>query len=197
MDTIGERIRFIRKKNGLKQEEFAKDLSVSRSFISRIESNKEKASDTVLKLMSLQYNVSLRWLTNGKGEYEADKDYDYFGRGYEEKFKSGLIPSFNELLDELDNISSASLYLAVDAIISDYTNLLRLYRNSKNIGIVIFDALNNNIISLINAIYMCEEKISRKEIDKTEFMLNQTKEDLNELIEELQRSFKTRLEIDE
>ena len=43
MDTIGERIRFIRKKNGLKQEEFAKDLSVSRSFISRIESNKEKA----------------------------------------------------------------------------------------------------------------------------------------------------------
>ena len=44
---------------------------------------------------------------------------------------------------------------------------------------------------------MCEEKISRKEIDKTEFMLNQTKEDLNELIEELQRSFKTRLEIDE
>ena len=85
----------------------------------------------------------------------------------------------------------------MDAIISDYTNLLRLYRNSKNIGIVIFDALNNNIISLINAIYMCEEKISRKEIDKTEFMLNQTKEDLNELIEELQRSFKTRLEIDE
>lgn len=84
MDTIGERIRFIRKKNGLKQEEFAKDLSVSRSFISRIESNKEKASDTVLKLMSLQYNVSLRWLTDGKGEYEADKDYDYFGRGYEE-----------------------------------------------------------------------------------------------------------------
>lgn len=197
MDTIGERIRFIRKKNGLKQEEFAKDLSVSRSFISRIESNKEKASDTVLKLMSLQYKVNLRWITNGIGKYEINKDDDYFGRGYEEKFKSGLIPSFNQLLDELDNVNSASLYLAVDAIISDYTNLLKLYRDSKNIGIIIFDELNNNIISLINAIYMCEEEIRRKEISRTDFVLNQTKEDLKELIEELQKNFKTRFENNE
>ena len=62
MSTLGERVKLVRTKNNLKQEEFADSLSVSRSFISRIETDKENASDTVIKLISLQYNVSYRWL---------------------------------------------------------------------------------------------------------------------------------------
>lgn len=194
MNTIGERIKYIRKENNLKQEDFAKELSVSRSFISRIESNKEKASETVLKLISLQYNVSLQWLMYNKGEYKADKENDYFERGYEENFKADIIPLFSKLLSELESYNSASLYLAVGAIIADYTKLLKTYESMKNTGIVIFDQLNSNIISLINIIYVCENNF-KDDTSKTNKSLEQAKKDFCEFIEELENNFNSRPKI--
>lgn len=67
MDGLGERIHAIRKSRNLTQQQFADQLSVSRPFISRIESGKESPSDSLLKLISLQFDVSYEWLTNGKG----------------------------------------------------------------------------------------------------------------------------------
>lgn len=192
MSTLGERIKLIRTNNNLKQEDFARSLSVSRSFISRIESGKENASETVLKLMSLQFNVSLQWLLYGKGAYSANKNNDYFERGYEQEYKSEIIPSFKRLLDELDNINSASLYLSVGAIINEYTNLLKQYKNTKNIGIVVFDELSNAIIGLLNTTFLCENEISKTNSYEIERKFASLSEDINNIIFALKDNFTSR-----
>lgn len=186
MSTLGERIKKVRKSNNLKQEDFAKSLSVSRSFISRIESDKEKVSETVLKLISLQYNVSLEWLLYEKGEYLISAGNDYFERGFEKEFKSEIIPEFNNLLIELNKINSASIYLSAVAIIGEYTNLLKLYSNSKNIGIVVFDELSNIVIDLLNTVSLCEKEPNIIEIERK---FNLWLINIEKIIKEMEKSF--------
>jgi putative prophage repressor len=65
--SLGKRIKEIRMDNGLTQEEFAKRIRVSRPFISRIETNKECPSETVLKLICYVFKVDEDWLMKGIG----------------------------------------------------------------------------------------------------------------------------------
>lgn len=179
MSTLGARVKLVRTKNNLKQEEFADSLSVSRSFISRIETDKENASDTVIKLISLQYNVSYRWLREGNGEYSINKDTDYFGRGYEQEFKSGLLSSFQKLINELELMNSASLFISASAIITECTELLKLYIDNKNIGIVVFDQLTNIFIEIPSLLSKCEKEDN---IYSIELMFNAILNEITETI---------------
>ena len=65
--TLGERIKEIRKDNKLTQKEFADKISVSRPFISRIEADKEKPSETLMKLISATFGIELDWIMQGTG----------------------------------------------------------------------------------------------------------------------------------
>lgn len=69
--SLGNRIKMVRKDNKLTQREFADKLSVSRPFISRIEADKEKPSETVLKLISATFGIELNWLMNETGYKET------------------------------------------------------------------------------------------------------------------------------
>lgn len=71
--TLGERIKEIRKDNNLTQKEFAEKLSVSRPFISRIESDKEKPSESLIKLISATFNTELNWIIDGAGYKESER----------------------------------------------------------------------------------------------------------------------------
>ena len=64
---LGERIRKVRKDCSITQGKFAERMLVSASYISKIESGKELPSDIFLKLMSLEFDVSLDWLRTGEG----------------------------------------------------------------------------------------------------------------------------------
>lgn len=55
MDTIGEKIRSIRKKAKLTQAEFGERLTVSGSYISMVEAGKEIPSDMLIRLISLEF----------------------------------------------------------------------------------------------------------------------------------------------
>lgn len=70
--TLGERIKEIRKDNNLTQKEFADKISVSRPFISRMESDKEKPSATLMKLISASFGIELDWIMYGTG-YKEDR----------------------------------------------------------------------------------------------------------------------------
>lgn len=59
MDTIGDKIRSIRKKAKLTQAEFGERLTVSESYISMVESGKEIPSDMLIRLISLEFDTSL------------------------------------------------------------------------------------------------------------------------------------------
>lgn len=65
MQTIGERIKSVRKANTLTQLAFSEILRISRPHVSRIESDKDKASGPVLLLISILFNVSEKWLESG------------------------------------------------------------------------------------------------------------------------------------
>ncbi len=62
MKTVGEKIKEIRLNNSLTQQDFSKSLGISRPHLSKIESGKENASDSVLRLISELYSVNYEWL---------------------------------------------------------------------------------------------------------------------------------------
>lgn len=63
--TIGERFKKAREQLGLKQKEIAKQLDVSPSHISGIESGKKTPSDRLVELFCLKFKISRTWLLFG------------------------------------------------------------------------------------------------------------------------------------
>lgn len=78
--TIGERIKFVRKNNNLNQKDFSKRLGISQTHVSKIENNVENPSDTLLRLIALEFNVSTEWLEKGDGNADINSTFDYYQR---------------------------------------------------------------------------------------------------------------------
>lgn len=75
MKTLGERIREIRNDRKMTQQEFSEILSLSRPFISRIETNKEIPSQSTLKLISQLFKVNFLWLVDESADkYDLPND---------------------------------------------------------------------------------------------------------------------------
>lgn len=65
---IGPQLLEIERITGLKQKELAELLNVSAAWISRLEKNKGRASETQLNSICLIFNADANWLKTGKGE---------------------------------------------------------------------------------------------------------------------------------
>lgn len=65
MQTIGERIKQVRKINALTQVQFSEKLCISRPHVTKIENSKENASGTVIRLISVLFKVNEDWLKTG------------------------------------------------------------------------------------------------------------------------------------
>ena len=66
MDKIHERIKELREKKNLSQEEFAKKINITRSAISSIERNKNKLTERTFSDICDVFNVNEDWLRHGK-----------------------------------------------------------------------------------------------------------------------------------
>ena len=96
-------MKFIRKKEGLKQVDFAKKVLVSASYISKVESDKETPSDIFTKLVALEFGISYAWLKDGVGNIQiGKKEHDYFERNATDDINS--IPE--EIMELNSNIQS-------------------------------------------------------------------------------------------
>jgi len=62
---IGERLKYIRKSEGLTQAEFGAKLGVSESAISNYESEKRPLSDSLIKLVCKTFKYYYDWLSEG------------------------------------------------------------------------------------------------------------------------------------
>ncbi len=70
--STGEKIRELRKRNKMTQQQFAENIGISRPHLSKIESNKENASDSVLRLISELCNVPyIELSTNGTIDWKT------------------------------------------------------------------------------------------------------------------------------
>ena len=65
---MNERIKAIRNAVGKSQTDFAKELSVSRSAICKMESGEIFPSEQTINLICSEFNVNEEWLRTGNGE---------------------------------------------------------------------------------------------------------------------------------
>ena len=80
MDSIGFRIKTLRKEEQLTQKDFAKRLLISQSYLSGLENGNEVPTSKLLKLICLEFGINEEWLNNGTGDmydevYENDRLY--------------------------------------------------------------------------------------------------------------------------
>ena len=65
--TVGERIRQIRKENGLTQVEFAVRLKIGGTSVSKLEKGENNPSDQTVTLICREFGVREAWLRTGEG----------------------------------------------------------------------------------------------------------------------------------
>ncbi len=66
--STGNRIKRLRKTEGINQAEFAGPLGIKASYVSMLERNKKNPSDQLLLSICRVYGVSMEWLRDGKGK---------------------------------------------------------------------------------------------------------------------------------
>lgn len=75
MEMIGDRIKQLRKREGLNQVEFCETINLGQSRLSEIESNKTKPSFETLLSIKEKFNVSLDWLSTGETAQISENVY--------------------------------------------------------------------------------------------------------------------------
>ncbi|ABY92259.1 Helix-turn-helix domain-containing protein [Thermoanaerobacter thermohydrosulfuricus] len=86
MDTVGERIKYARKKNNLTITALSKLTGLSVGNLSDLENNKSMPSSNALIKLKNALNVSIDWLLTGQQiEYVKEEEEKYLSR---EEFES-------------------------------------------------------------------------------------------------------------
>lgn len=74
---MNERIKELRKRLNLTQQEFADRLSIKRGAVANYEVGRNTPSDSVIALICREFNVSEHWLRDGEGEmFRPQNDTD-------------------------------------------------------------------------------------------------------------------------
>lgn len=72
MNSIGKRIKLIRKENGMTQSQFGSKLRLSQDQISSFELGKRNPQLDTIDLIEIHFGVNREWLINGTGEMYKD-----------------------------------------------------------------------------------------------------------------------------
>lgn len=165
---LAERIKKVRTDLHLTQQEFADRISVSRSFVSRMESGKEKPSNSLLKLIALEFDVSTDWLENGQGTMEiSNLALDYFDRSSSNQIRSGTKEIISKFQAILSDYNMSSIDNSICALIGELETFLNYYSNTnKNIGALILDSIISPMLVLIDSFSDVNEKTTEEQINK-------------------------------
>lgn len=66
--VIGDRIKEVRKKLGLTQEDFSKKIGTARNTIASYEINRREPMEATIRAICREFNVNYDWLKSGDGE---------------------------------------------------------------------------------------------------------------------------------
>lgn len=66
--TIGERIRVVREKLDITQEDFAQKIGTKRNTITNYEVGRREPMEATIKSICREFNVNYDWLKDGEGE---------------------------------------------------------------------------------------------------------------------------------
>lgn len=68
-----ERLKKTRVTLGIKQADFAKELTISQGHASDIENGRKSVSDRIVEIVVLKFGINEEWLRNGTGEMFVPK----------------------------------------------------------------------------------------------------------------------------
>lgn len=76
METIGQRLRLIRKELNMTQEQLAQHLGIGKAALSMIETGKAGLSTRNRNILVQDFNANPEWVDNGKGKmFNAEPDF--------------------------------------------------------------------------------------------------------------------------
>ncbi len=180
MEQIGDRIKKVRLDSKLNQQLFADKLSVSRSFISRVENNKEIPSETLLKLISWSFSCSLKWLKDGTGnKYSPYKDSQI-------KYRHILT---SDLLNDICSTNDYYIKMDFAQIIQNCAEILcnnQVMPHSKNY----FSNRFKNLISSLNVLSRISPDISEDISDDiVSTIISDLKAHINDFLDEMEKCY--------
>lgn len=121
MNTIGSRIRKLRRTLDLTQQEFADKIGIKRGGVANYEIDRNTPIDSVISLICREFNVREEWLRDGTGEMFIELSRDeqiatFIGRIQmtdDDSFKRRLIAMLSEMTeDQWELLEQMALRLA-------------------------------------------------------------------------------------
>lgn len=188
MNTIGSRMKFIRKNEGLKQTDFANRVLVSASYISKVESDKETPSDIFTKLVALEFGISYEWLKDGVGNIQIDtKKHDYFERNIIDDTNSisEEIMELNSNIQRLLQSNSTFRKMCISDMCQDLSKIMQMDMtdSKKDLIIELLADYLGNIEELADKLYMLR-KIDDK-YEKSDYYISSHTKSIEKLFHDL------------
>lgn len=95
---MGDRLKMLRKKLGLTQQEFADRLGIKRNAVTNYEVGRNDPADMVVSLICREFSVSEKWLRTGEGDMFIQKrrkeqiaEYFHDLQGLNDELKNRLV----------------------------------------------------------------------------------------------------------
>jgi len=130
LQTINERIKILRKNQGLTLEKFGAQLGVTKTAISSIENGKRGVTEQMVKSICREFRISESWLRHGIGSMG-----DTLSKNDE------LAICIQDLLDDTDNIVAAAIKEFIMIYYMKMDDASK--QNLQNIASHLFEALKN------------------------------------------------------
>ncbi len=115
MKTLGERLRYARRKNGYTQESLAAAIGVSRGVIYNLEKNKTEPQTIVLNAICRTLKINAEWLLRGKGDMSDTSEVSQSAEVLSELYRIAQELSETEQLYLLETVKALKQYIAKDA----------------------------------------------------------------------------------
>ena len=122
MNTLGERIKQVRTMRKRTQVQFAKELGISQTHVSKIEKGVEHPSEMLLLFIAQKYNINAEWIKNGIGKPEIE-----LGSGHED-----YIHHFKEISDSFENKLNTMVIDEVWNSVDAFNYLYQIIKNYSN-----------------------------------------------------------------
>ena len=111
LDSIGERIKYLRKQEGFYQKILAEMIDITQQALSNMESNKTRPSHETLEKLFSKTGYYPEWILYGRGpQKEGDQDMrETTEAGYEEQLLIVLSRGSDEVSDEFRKVAAKEL----------------------------------------------------------------------------------------
>lgn len=125
-NAIGKRIQKLREKLGLNQGEFSREIKISQTTVSRVESGEKKPSKAFLNAMVVRYAINPDWILTGKGTMLSSAE-DYILKGIELFGEMKMSEGLAKILENPRFAKFCFLLEAGDLVKSDIDDELAAY----------------------------------------------------------------------